>query len=187
MDDNCRLCTERLPKKNRRSVFSDSFLVTKQLIEVIGCIPNRNDSCSSFICYRCFNKLNKLSKIDFDLQNKLTVLHIEKQQIISELRAKANFSSPPISEIQHVQTHSTPQKSGKRIIIHTPTPRKVKKCHVSTPAKIYPAARKRLGVELAPDQVKVIWDLKSLISVFEKSGLHFFKLRNSRPSLFLYS
>ena len=147
----CRLCKDNLPKKNRRHIFSEVFTLMSQLEEISGYVPRKGDGLSQHVCYKCFSKLNKLSKIDFDLQNRLRVLQGEKVSIITEFRK--NMQQPAAHHF--VQT---PTKAGKRMIIHTPTPRKPKRPMVLTPVKaIPPPSRKRLAIGgmMSPDKVKV--------------------------------
>lgn len=84
--EKCRICTEYLTKKQRRLIFSDAFKVFGQLVEVLGYVPKNSDGLSPCICFRCYNKINKISKIDFDLNNRLDQLKAEKRIIITELR-----------------------------------------------------------------------------------------------------
>lgn len=131
---------------------------------------------SPCICFRCYNKINKISKIDFDLNNRLDQLKAEKRIIITELRKNVKkparlhllpqLSAPsgrpsPVaaavsSETQHdiicerkPYTCSPAKFIGKRLIKHTPTPRKTKLLK-TTPAKTtsleIPKAKRRLNI-----------------------------------------
>ena len=119
-NESCRVCCENLPKKSRRSIFSQFFGVLEQLCEVTDRIPHACDGESPYVCSGCFNKLNKLYKIEYDLKNKVAELRNQKLAFLGELRKKYqnSRSSTPTS---------TPRKLSKRIIKHSPTPRKVKR------------------------------------------------------------
>ena len=112
--ENCRVCSEQLPKKSRRSIFNQFFSVFEQLCEVMGHIPHVCDGESPYVCSGCFNKLNK---IELDLTNKVTELRNQKLNLLGELRNKY---------LKSLASSSTPKKSSKRVIQHTHTPRKVK-------------------------------------------------------------
>uniref|UniRef100_A0A8W8MH78 ZAD domain-containing protein n=1 Tax=Magallana gigas TaxID=29159 RepID=A0A8W8MH78_MAGGI len=157
--DECILCLEKLPKKNRRHILSDTFNVKQQLYEVLGFIPEQQLS-PQYTCYRCFNNLNRLSKIEFDLESKLSALKREKDEIINQLRPRRNVLLParPSVTSENVggacSSSCTPRKSNKRLIIRTPTPRKTKKILVQHTAQ--PKVRKRLSEDqLTPSKVKV--------------------------------
>eukprot|EP00105_Crassostrea_gigas_P026017 XP_011446790.1 PREDICTED: uncharacterized protein LOC105341785 [Crassostrea gigas] len=155
--DECILCLERLPKKNRRNIYSDTFHVNQQLYEVLGFVPEQQLS-PQYTCYRCFNKLNRLSKIDYDLERKLSALKREKDEIINQLRPRRNVLPSASVTSENVggacSSTYTPRKSNKRIIIRTPTPRKTKKVLVQHTAQ--PKVRKRLSEDqLTPSKVKV--------------------------------
>ena len=55
-------------------------------------------------------KLNRLFKIDFDLENRIETLKKEKNEVLSALRGKINLT-----------------QNSKRQIIQSPTPRKLKR------------------------------------------------------------
>lgn len=134
--DVFRVCCQTLDKKSRRTIFSTTFNVLQQLIEVLGYIPKQNDGLSYYVCSFCFVKLNKLSKIDFDLMHKIEALNNEKYEIIKTLREKMNVTFTPVGKTKD-QTHhekSTVADANderkpeclKRGTIHSPTPRKLK-------------------------------------------------------------
>lgn len=52
----CRLCHGILPKKQ----------VCDKLLEVLDHVPQPNDDKGKYICRFCWNKLNKLSKIEYE-------------------------------------------------------------------------------------------------------------------------
>lgn len=172
-DEHCRVCNDVLSKKQRRLIFSQSFNVMSQLIEVVGYIPSTTDKLSTYICFKCFNKLNRLSKIDYDLKNKLDLLKKDKRDIIGELRKNIKVptrtlpKSPPQATNIHVHTPKDQpalvlsplaKTTSKRQILHTPTPRKTKKPNVcTTPRPAMPKARKRLAEKLlSPMKAKVL-------------------------------
>lgn len=80
----CRLCHEVLPVKNRRTIFTPTFGVSSQLTEVLGYTPRDDDGLSKYVCGFCFSKLNKLSKIEFDLKHKVQTLNVEKSSLLKE-------------------------------------------------------------------------------------------------------
>ncbi|KAK3084067.1 hypothetical protein FSP39_007625 [Pinctada imbricata] len=128
--NTCRICHENLPKKYRRSIFSESFGVFSQLTQVLDIKPHSNDGLSSYVCGFCFSKLNKLSKINYDLVNKMGMLQKEKQDLVLLLRTKY-VTSIPATEDQKPRSCGgiTPRKkfdSNKRMLKHSPTPRKLK-------------------------------------------------------------
>ncbi|XP_033745242.1 uncharacterized protein LOC117330830 [Pecten maximus] len=128
--DDCRVCGEILTKKQRRTVFGDTFGVFDQLSQVLSYVAKPNDGLSRFVCGFCFNKLNKLHKIDYDLMHKLDALRSEKITIISALKEKLKnarqIQKPPVTP---VRSHK------KRVMLHSPTPRKTKKALFKTPTK----------------------------------------------------
>lgn len=141
----CRICKDNNLNKYRRLIFGKSFTVSEQLAEVLRCQPIENDGKSPYVCQMCFNKLNKLYKIDFELKHKVDQLKKEKTEILSNLRAnfivntdvapvntpvKAVEASWPETEYVHAASNvQTPKRSHtpKRLILHSPTPRKAKK------------------------------------------------------------
>ena len=118
-NESCRLCSEKLAKKSRRLIFNQFFSVFEQLCEIVGHVPHVKDGESPYVCSACFNKLNRLNKIEFDLKNKVSELRIQKLSLVGELRKKYLTTSA-------ARSSSTPKKLSKRIIQHSPTPRKVK-------------------------------------------------------------
>ena len=119
-NESCRVCDQNLQKKSRRSIFNQFFTVHDQLCEVIGRVPQPNDCESSYVCSCCFNKLNKLNKLEFDLTNKLAELQKQKISLVQELRGK--YLNTRSSRSPYV----TPKKLTKRVILHSPPPRKSK-------------------------------------------------------------
>jgi hypothetical protein len=80
----CRLCHGILPKKQRRTIFGATFDVLNQLLEIIDHVPQPNDGKGQHICIFCWNKLNKLGKIENDIKTKLETL----KTLIRDLRLK---------------------------------------------------------------------------------------------------
>ncbi|KAK3108079.1 hypothetical protein FSP39_000760 [Pinctada imbricata] len=116
----CRICLDEPSKKNRRVIFGETFHVLSQLTQVLDYVPSPCDGLSKYVCNLCFTKLNKLHKIDFDLVNKIDSLRKEKKELLCYLREKI-----PAREI--VSPLKTPKRQEKRVITHSPTPRKTKK------------------------------------------------------------
>ena len=84
----CRLCHANLPKKQRRTIFSETFGVLNQLVDVIDEVPQPNDGHGNYVCGFCWNKLNRLSKIGHDLKTKLETLKEERLSLLKTLREK---------------------------------------------------------------------------------------------------
>lgn len=125
VESPCRLCHGILPKKQRRTIFSDTFGVFNQLCEVLDHVPQLNDDKGKYVCGFCWNKLNKLSKIEYDLKTKLEALKEERINLLKTLREKYNTQSSAVF---------TP-KTKKRCIVHSPTPRKTKRSLALTPQR----------------------------------------------------
>jgi hypothetical protein len=83
----CRLCHEILPKRSRRTICGDTFGISQQLSEVLGYVPHVQDGISRYVCGFCFTKLNKLSKIDYDILHRVESLRAEKYDMIKTLRS----------------------------------------------------------------------------------------------------
>lgn len=96
-----------------------------QLCEVIDHVPQLNDDKGKYVCGFCWNKLNKLSKIEYDLETKLEALKEERINLLKTLREKYNTQSSAVF---------TP-KTKKRWILHSPTPRKTKRSLALTPER----------------------------------------------------
>lgn len=75
----------------------------------------------------CFTRLNKLHKIDTDLLHKMEALRRDKGEVLGSLREKHAKAVLNIAKTQKSQ--------NKRIIVHSPTPRKTKKTLFTTPRK----------------------------------------------------
>ena len=71
----CCICWSIITPKQRRVINSPSFKVTAQLEEVLTKAISSSDK---YVCTFCFAKLNRLSKIDFDLENRIETLKKEK-------------------------------------------------------------------------------------------------------------
>lgn len=132
---NCRTCFCELDKKSRRTIFSNTFEVAQQLYEVLGHVPHEDDGLSKYVCSHCYSKLKKLSKIDFDLINKLEELRKEKYELIKSMRAnlksiQTTCTSNCVSDASVTNDINVQEDGSKRSrpILHSPTPRKVKKC-----------------------------------------------------------
>lgn len=100
IESPCRLCHGILPKKQRRTVFGDTFEVFDQLLEVLDIVPQLNDDKGKYICWLCWNKLNKLSKIEYDLKTKLQAEDEIKNNIQNECDKKQSGKKcPPVSKL----------------------------------------------------------------------------------------
>ena len=86
----CRLCHRILPKKQRCTIFGERFGVFDKLLEIIDYVPHPNDDRGQYICGMCWNKLNKLGKIEHDIKTKVESLRSERQVLIRDLRLKHN-------------------------------------------------------------------------------------------------
>ena len=105
----CCICSKEISPKQRRVIHSPAFLVFQQLQEVLKRVISEDDK---YVCTVCFAKLNRISKIDYDILNRIDALRKEKADILQTLRV-----------------------SQKRQIIHSPTPRKLKKATVCQPLR----------------------------------------------------
>jgi hypothetical protein len=74
--------TSHYQKKHRRTIFGDTFSVFNALCTVIGYVPHPDDKISRYVCGYCFTKLNKLTKIEYDLAHRLDSLTAEKNALI---------------------------------------------------------------------------------------------------------
>ena len=130
--ENCRLCQESLPPKHRRTIFTETFGLANQLIEVLGYIPRAEDGMSKNFCGFSFTKLNKLSNI----AHRLEALKNEKFDFLKMLRAcyVQRAPSPRLSAEKQTCGKSR-QETSKHPLFHSPTPRKVKKPLHFTPSK----------------------------------------------------
>ena len=170
---------EILPKRSRRTIFGDTFGVSQQLAEVLGYVPHVQDGISRYVCGFCFTKLNKLSKIDYDILHRVESLRAERYDMIKTLGSKylSKFQScqskVPSPDVSTSMTN-TPTMLSKRVGLHSLTPRKVKKPMQATPRRnvqltskpdniqnvpshTEPPAKKRVAIQLfSPDKVKVI-------------------------------
>lgn len=81
----CDICYSLFPKKQRRTIGAETFHPQTELVEVLGYEPPKDSS--HYVCMKCFNRLNKLAKIDFDLHHKLDQLTVERRGILQELRS----------------------------------------------------------------------------------------------------
>ena len=119
----CALCRTGIKdKKSYRRV--ESLVSLKIQLQYLNLI-----SPTSILCCFCFNKINRLHKIDGDLKTKVSKLREEKSVLIGELKALPGFSE---SENVTTTPKSKPQKRG----INTPTPRscrQVKRQMTKTP------------------------------------------------------
>lgn len=138
---HCRLCQSLAPVKNRRLIFSPSFSVLGQLEEVVCSSVTELDGQSGYVCYQCFNKLARLSKLTQDRENILKEL--KHTFTCTNTQASSKYVSTPKKA-----TPTTPRLKRVRVI-GTPTPRKSKRAMTTTPTK---TSRK----QLLPNQVKVL-------------------------------
>lgn len=134
---NCRTCFCELDKKSSLTIFSNTFEVAQQLYEVLEHVPHEDDGLSKYECSHCYSKLKKLSKIDFDLINKLEELRKEKNELIKSMRANlksiqttCTCTCNSVSDASVTNDINVQEDGSKRSrpILHSPTPRKVKKC-----------------------------------------------------------
>ena len=138
MEACCRICDSNLPPKNRRCVFGGSFSCLSELTTILGSVPHENDGLSKYVCYACFGKLNKINKLNYDIVHRVDALKKEKavvEAFLKEKYAVVKHRAHPqcltvptaVTASQSVAANLTPRKQGKRVIVHTPTPRKLKK------------------------------------------------------------
>ena len=58
------------------------------MLEIIDYVPHPNDDRGQYICGMCWNKLNKLGKIEHVIKTKVELLRSERQVLIRDLRLK---------------------------------------------------------------------------------------------------
>lgn len=75
-------------KKQRRTIFGETFGVYDQLLEIIDCVPHPDDDGSNYVRGMLWNKLNKLSKLEHDIKTKLESLKADRLELIRTLRQK---------------------------------------------------------------------------------------------------
>lgn len=94
----CRLCLGFITdKKSYRKIDSLKSLETQ--------LNYLNLTSPGILCCFCFNKINKLNKIDLDLRTRVEKLNAEKSQLIGELKSLPGFS---------VKADTPKRHSGKR-------------------------------------------------------------------------
>uniref|UniRef100_A0A8W8NUS8 ZAD domain-containing protein n=1 Tax=Magallana gigas TaxID=29159 RepID=A0A8W8NUS8_MAGGI len=118
--DECILCLEKLSKKNRRNIFSDTFNVKQQLYEVLGFIPEQQLS-PQYTCYRCFNNLNRPSVTSENVGG-----------------ACSSTCTPRKSNKRLIIRTPTPRKTKKILVQHTAQPKVRKRLSEDqlTPSKV---------------------------------------------------
>ena len=81
----CRLCLTIL-KKTYRSVSGPAF-PTEAICEVLGITKQdlQKHKKKSYVCSACYNKLNRLDKLNFELKNSMDKLIKNKKQLIQEM------------------------------------------------------------------------------------------------------
>lgn len=170
----CVFCEKLVPQKSYRSLFVAGTLhLNKQIQEVLD---SKHDSAlwrrtgqhfgqpGSYACRQCFTALNRLHKIDSELENKLQKLKSEKREIVSTLVGSPSAvpsPGPTDTATGTAGTHTdcgtdtvTPTPGGsvpgtpvasymnmmkgvKRSLVKTPTPKKtVKRQLLKTPQKL---------------------------------------------------
>ncbi|XP_069105154.1 uncharacterized protein [Argopecten irradians] len=137
----CRLCNGILPKKQRRTIFGETFGVFDQLLEIIDYVPHQNDAKGKYVCGLCWNKLNRLARIEKDISTKLQTLKEERHSLVTKLRdlhkSAVSSGKPLVGTLKSAVSSGKPlvgtPSSKKRYIIHSPTPRKLKKSLTNTP------------------------------------------------------
>ncbi|XP_062574184.1 uncharacterized protein LOC134236019 isoform X2 [Saccostrea cucullata] len=149
----CRLCHGILPKKQRRTIFGETFGVFDQLLEILDYVPRPNDERGNYVCGMCWNKLNKLAKVEHDIKTKVESLKAERYDIIKNLRQKYQ------GDISVEQPKIWTPKSKKHNIVHSPTPRKVKQVFVTSQLESSQSAKKeRAKTQLfSPSKIKVVY------------------------------
>ena len=104
---------------------------------------NQDDKLQKYVCTFCYTKLNKLSKIEYDIQHRVEVLKQERLSLIKFLRDRyvkhPSYGIKSTPDVVVGTSYTSPkQPAGKHTITHSPTPRKVKKTLLFTPPKIRP-------------------------------------------------
>lgn len=82
-DKTCRLCTKNiLDKKSYRSL--NSYVSREQFVTVL---QSFNIRAEGLVCMPCFNKLNRLSNLEDDINKKLEVMITEGQKLATEIQS----------------------------------------------------------------------------------------------------
>lgn len=140
----CFFCDKLLPKKRYRNLFAAQRLSFKKQIETItgfstDCTEWSRRGWSKLCCDACFAKLNRLEKIDYELETRVQKLKGEREELIADLKSvvRKEFVRPVSSSASpEMSSMITPQKGPKRGLLRTPTPKKVKRPALFlTPAK----------------------------------------------------
>lgn len=161
----CRLCGSILSKKRRRVIFSESFGVFNQLVEIIDEVPKEQDDRGKYVCSHCWNKLKRLSKLEHDIWTKLEALREERCSLIGKLRETHRQACLLPQSTSRPSLVLTP-KSKKHPLVHSPTPRKLKKPLLKTPHKERDlptnlpdiAEKRKTKIQLfSPDKIKVFF------------------------------
>ena len=128
----CAFCTKMINDKGYRSLSSKTSRERYEYI--MQQLPKGFNSRENIIiCNLCVNKLNRICKLNDDLNSKLTSIREERDKILSLV-----MDMPGIKGL----TTTTP-RAAKRPLIKTPTPKgKHKRCLFVTPQK-QPNARTR--------------------------------------------
>ena len=81
-DKTCRICTKNIhDKKSYRSL--NSYVSRAQFVTVI---ESFNIRAEGLVCMPCFNKLNRVSNLEDDINKKLEAMRTEGQKLITELK-----------------------------------------------------------------------------------------------------
>ena len=111
----CSLCFDVLLKKSYRNVLAQVFPSKDAICEVLGVSRQQLQAQSKcYVCAQCFNKLNRLEKVNFELRNKLDQLRNEKVVLLQALRkhqAEVPVTSVSATELPQDE-NVTPSASG---------------------------------------------------------------------------
>lgn len=122
------ICPDTLSKHHRRTIFWSTLNVNQQLIDVLGYVPHPVDSLSKNV--NGFSN-TKLQIVQDRFWSRASNWRTEVQkQGIKIKKIVSHHVSQPHAETQ-TAAPNTPVKiatpKAKRILIHSPTPRKIKK------------------------------------------------------------
>lgn len=119
----CGFCMKNIRDKSNRSLASN----TRQdhygnIFKILGI------SMTGVVCNQCVNKLNRIRKLNGDIETKVVSLTEERDKLLATLKAMPGIVK---------QSVSTPRRGEKRPLIkQTPTPRsRLKKSLFCTPTR----------------------------------------------------
>ncbi len=123
---SCLVCCQEITdKKSYNSIERAGTLGLRNILcEVVNGTQLDQADKDLVLCRASFNKLNRISKIDFDLKHRIQKLQEERTLLVDGLKKLRDCQD---TAFPGTHSHSTPTKNGeKTLIAHTPTPNKRK-------------------------------------------------------------